>query len=971
MTKTPKAHVDPAHGAFAGEEPALDAIFAPQSVAVIGATDRPGSVGRALMWNLVSNPFGGVVYPINPGRESVLGIRAYPHVAATPGPVDLAVIATPAAGVPEVVAECVAARVKGAVIISAGFRECGAHGAALEQKVLVEAKRGGLRIVGPNCLGIMRPKRHLNVTFAAVTARPGHIAFLSQSGALGTAILDWSLSEDVGFSIFASLGSMLDVGWGDLIDYLGDDPDTRSIVLYMESIGDARAFLSAAREAALSKPIIVLKSGRAEVSARAVLSHTGSMSGSDDVLDAAFRRSGVLRVDTIEELFAMAEVLDKQPRPRGPRLTVLTNAGGPGVLAADALIAAGGTLASLPTETMNALNQTLPAAWSHGNPIDILGDSDPARYAKAVEIAAANPDSDGLLVILTPQAMTDPAATAERLAAASIPADKPLLASWMGGDGVAGGRAILNGKGMPAFAYPDMAARTFQTMWQYTQSLRLIYETPSLPPDPRSDGPHRATAEAIIQAARGAGRTVLTEAESKQILAAYGIPVVETHIAATEDDAITLAEKVGYPVVVKIHSQTITHKTDVDGVKVGLNDGQAVRAAFQAIETAVRNRLGAAHFCGVTVQPMITGEGYELLVGSSVDAQFGPVLLFGTGGILTGLYRDRSLALPPINSTLAQRLMERTKVYAAFQGMRGRKPVPIEPLEHLLVRFGQLVVEQPWIRELDINPLFASPERLIALDARMVLHGAEMTPERLPGPVIRPYPECYVGRWILKNGTPVTIRPIRPEDEPLYVKFHESLSERSIYYRFFHMTALSQRIAHERLTRVCFIDYDREIALVAEKAAADGSREITGVGRLRKVPHTDKAQFALLVSDHAQNQGLGTELLSRLIHVAKDEKLTTLCAQIHPENREMIRVCDKVGGASACLTGSVIRVEIDVAHATATPASPPDPRLARPSAEVNASHETPTSAERARASEVKRGQDGTEPIVADEAGHAT
>jgi acetyltransferase len=936
MSRPSANHADPAHGAFAQEASPLDALLAPRSVAVVGATDRPGSVGRALLWNLMSNPFGGAVYPVNPGRPSVLGIRAYSRLADVPEPLDLAVIATPAAGVPELVGQCVDAKVKTAIVVSAGFRECGPAGAELERKVLIQARRGGLRLVGPNCLGVMRPKHHLNATFAAAACRPGHIAFLSQSGALGTAILDWSLREGVGFSLFASLGSMIDVGWGDLIDYLGDDPDTRSIVLYMESIGDARAFLSAAREVALSKPIIVLKSGRAEATAKAVLSHTGSMNGSDAVLDAAFRRCGVLRVDSIAELFAMAEVLDRQPRPKGPRLAIVTNAGGPGVLAADALIADGGTLTPLASETVTALSGLLPAAWSHANPIDVLGDADPERYARAVEVAAEDKTSDGLLVILTPQAMTDPAEVARRLAPHAIVHAKPILASWMGGDAVGAGRSILNGAGIPTFNYPDDAARTFHAMWRFSETLRGLYETPSLPAEPDGPAPDRTAVDAIIQAARRAGRTLLSESESKRILAAYGMPVVETHEAASQHEAVALADKLGYPVVLKVSSETVTHKTDVDGVRLNLTSAAAVRTAYRAIETAVRERLGAGLFHGVTVQPMIVAEGYELLIGSSVDPQFGPVLLFGSGGVLTEVYQDRAIALAPLNSTLARRLMERTRIYAALKGVRGRKPVDLAALEHLLVRFGRLAVEQPWIKEIDINPIMASPERLIALDARMVLHGADVAVDRLPGPAIRPYPEQYVAPCVLSDRTDVTIRPIRPEDEPLFVQFHQGLSERSVYYRFFHTTALDQRVAHERLTRTCFIDFDREMALVAEHKGETGDREIIGVGRLRKVRHTTTAQFAVLVADRWQKKGLGTELLRRLIGVARDEKLTSLLGQVHPENREMMRVCEKAGGAACYLTGSVVRVDIDltrppiVAASVAEPPTPPRTARVRP-----------------------------------------
>jgi acetyltransferase len=627
---------------------------------------------------------------------------------------------------------------------------------------------------------------------------------LSQSGALCTAILDWSLRELVGFSAFLSLGSMLDVGWGDLIDYLGDDPRTRSIVLYMESIGDARSFLSAAREVALNKPVIVIKAGRTAAAAKAAASHTGSLAGSDDVLDAAFERSGALRVNNVADIFYMAEVLSKQPRPNGPRLTIVTNAGGPGVLATDALITQGGELAPVDPGTVEVLNEHLPPHWSHGNPIDILGDAGPERYAQAVEIASKDPNSDGLLVILTPQAMTDPTRTAEFLKPyANL--GKPILASWMGGADVLAGEAILNAANIPTFPYPDTAVRAFNYMWKYSSNLRALYETPSFAERP-GEGPDRDSAEQIVNRVRDAGREILTETEAKQLLAAYGIPTVETRVAAGEQDAVTAAGEIGYPVVLKLYSETITHKTDVGGVVLNLKDEAAVRDAFRSIRESVSKRADPSQFQGVSVQPMIQRDGYELIIGSSVDPQFGPVLLFGSGGQLVEVYKDRALALPPLTTTLARRTMEKTKIYTALKGVRGRAPVDTGELEKLLVRFSQLVVEQRWVKEIDINPLLASPEGLIALDARVVLHQAGPHRDELPKPAIRPYPNKYVGTWTMKNGETVAIRPIRPEDEPLIVQFHETLSEHSVYMRYFQSLQLSQRTAHERLTRICFID---------------------------------------------------------------------------------------------------------------------------------------------------------------------
>jgi acetyltransferase len=876
---------DPSLDIWKARSHPLAPIFLPRSVAVVGATEREGSVGRTVLWNLISHPFGGTVYPVNPKRHQVLGIRAYERLSALPEPVDLAIIAIPAAGVPAVIQECVEAGVKGAIVLSAGFKEIGPEGLALE-KTIQQAARGKLRLIGPNCLGIQNPHTGLNATFAAQMARPGNVGFISQSGALCTSILDWSLRENVGFSAFISLGSMLDVGWGDLIDYLGEDPHTHSIVLYMESIGDARSFLSAAREVALSKPIIVIKAGRTQAAAQAAASHTGSLTGSDAVLDAAFRRCGVLRVDRIEDLFDMAEVLAKQPRPQGPHLTILTNAGGPGVLATDALIRAGGSLAQLSPQTLEQLNQILPPHWSHGNPIDILGDAGPERFAQALEIVLRDPASQGCLVILTPQAMTDPTATAEKVVETwrRSGSRQPILASWMGGALVDAGEQILNQAGIPTYRYPDQAARVFSYLWRFSDNLKALYETPTLPP---ARAVERDRVHQILSQARQQGRTLLTEVESKEILAAYGIPVVPTRVAASSEAAVEAAEAIGYPVVLKLYSHTLTHKSDVGGVQLNLPDAEAVRRAYQQIQTNVAEKAGSQHFQGVTVQPMVPTNGYELILGSSEDPQFGPVLLFGSGGQLVEVFQDRSIGLPPLNTTLARRLMENTLIYKALRGVRGRRAVDLEALEQLLVRFSQLVAEQREIKEIDINPLLASSEGLLALDARVILR-TEQDPQ-VPL-AIRPYPTQYI--WSFRDG--ITIRPIRPEDEPLVIDFHRHVSDYSVYLRYFHPIQYSARIAHERLVRLCFNDYDREIALVAERQ--DPEPHLLGISRLsKKHGLPQEAEFALLVADPYQRQGIGTELLTRLIQVARCEGIQRLAGEVLSENEGMRRLCRRLG----------------------------------------------------------------------------
>jgi acetyltransferase len=866
----------------------LDFFFSPKTVAVIGASEKPDSVGRTLLWNLISSPFGGTVYPVNPKRHSVLGIKAYARAADIPEPVELAVIATPAASVPGIIRECGEAGAKGAIIISAGFREAGPEGARLEEEVLVEARAAGIRLIGPNCLGVMRPVAGFNATFAPAMASPGNVAFLSQSGALCTAVLDWSRREQVGFSAFMSIGSMVDVGWGSLIDHFGNDPKTRSIVIYMEAVGDARSFLSAAREVALQKPIIVIKAGRTKQAARAAASHTGALSGSDEVLDAAFRRCGVLRVNSVSDIFYMTEVLSSQPRPKGPRLLIVTNAGGPGVMATDALLAAGGELASLSETTVATLNEFLPNHWSHNNPVDIIGDADADRYVKTLEALAKNPDGDGLLVIMSPQ-MASPLDVAEALRPFAKLNQRPILASWMGGVEASPGEVALNSAGIPTFPFPDTAVRAFQYMWKYSYNLRGLYETPTLTDEPgvKID---RAMVAAIIDHARSVGRTILTEVESKEILKAYSIPVAETVVAVTADEAVRVARQTGYPVVLKLHSESITHKSDVGGVQLDLRHEQAVRSAFETILRTVEEKAGPGHFQGVTVQPMVARAGYELILGSSVDPQFGPVLLFGAGGLMVEIFNDHALSLPPLNTTLARRLMEQTRIYTALQGIRGQKPVDMAALESLLVRFSQLVVEQPAIREIDINPLAAMPDRLVALDARMVVHPRGVDLDTVPRSAIRPYPSRYVYESKLSDGTPVTIRPIRPEDEPLMVAFHHTLSEHSVYMRYFHWLKLDQRITHERLTRMCFIDYDRQMALVAVRQG-----QILGVGRLVRSPLTNDAEVAVIISDAWHGRGLGSQLVERVVEFARDEKVARLNASVLYENRPMLRILEKAG----------------------------------------------------------------------------
>lgn len=697
----------------------LTSFFQPRSIALVGATEREGSVGRAIWDNL--RGFSGPVFPVNAKRAEVCGVKAYPNIAALPEVPEMVIIVTPASTVPQLMEEAGMAGVKAVIVISAGFKETGPEGAKLEAEVLAAAKRHGVRLIGPNCLGLMNPHAGLNATFASSVAQPGRVAFLSQSGALCTAILDWSHDQHVGFSAFVSTGAMTDVGWGDLIRHFGEDPNTSSIVIYMESVGDdAAAFLAAARAVAAQKPIVVIKVGRTAEASRVAASHTGAMTGSDAVLDAALRQSGVLRVDTIEELFDMAEVLAKQPLPTGRRLAIVTNAGGPGALATDALVLGHGELAELSAKTMEDLNALLPAHWSHHNPVDVLGDADAARFAKALGIVAGDPAVDGVLAILTPQAMTHPTNIAQEVALIAGQINKPLLASWMGAQSVQEGRGILNAAGVPTYDYPDEAALAFVRMREHRLRLIWLSETQSAHADDDESEALPLVGE-MIDAVLKSGRTLMTEQEAKQLLHVAGIPIVETRAAYDEEAAVAAAEALGFPVVVKLLSSTITHKSDSGGVQLNLLNAAAVQQAWRLIQDNVTHLHGLAAFEGVTVQRMVTQKGIELILGVSTDAQFGPVLLIGAGGTLVEVLQDHALALPPLNHALARRWVEQTRIAKVLHGVRGQPAVDLAALDDTLVKFARLVQHERRIVELDINPLLATPDGIIALDARVVV----------------------------------------------------------------------------------------------------------------------------------------------------------------------------------------------------------------------------------------------------------
>ncbi len=640
----------------------------------------------------------------------------------------------------------------------------------------------------------------------------------------------------------------------------------------------------------------MIKGGRTDEASKAAASHTGSLAGSDMAFDAAVRRAGILRVERIAEVFSITAALAQQPRPKGRRLTIVTNAGGPGVLATDTLVQGGGQLAQLSETTLHELDEFLPKQWSHNNPIDVLGDADAERYAKTLQVAAADPGSDGLLVILTPQEMTDPSKVAEALRPLANIKNKPVLASWMGGQFVQDAIHLLNEASIPNFPFPDTAARAFNYLAQYAENVRNIYETPTgIAGDIDAAEDRIALAGQILASASNQDRSLLTEAESKRLLSVYGIPVCTTEVAATVNEAIEAAERIGYPVVLKLHSLTITHKTDVDGVHLNLENPVQVRTAFERIQQSVRKQCGDKHFQGVSIQPMIRMGGYELIVGSTLDEQFGPVLMFGAGGQLVETFRDTAVALPPLNATLSQRLMEQTRIYHALQGTRGRRPVDFQQLNRVLIAFSNLLVEQPWIKSCDINPLLAAPDGAMALDARVLLHDPSTDIHSVAPPAIRPYPLQYVASIKLKDGTPVTVRPIRLEDEPLMVRFHESLSDQSVRSRYFQLLQLRQRVDHDRLIHTCLNDFDREVALVAELRPAGGDTEILGVGRLSRDFGASTAEFSMLISDRWQGRGLGRLLTEKVIRVGYQEGIHRIVGNIMPDNWAMQALCQTLG----------------------------------------------------------------------------
>ena len=864
----------------------LDKIFEPRRVAVIGASDTTTSVGYTVLRNLVGSGFPGVVYPVNPKREAVQGIHAYKDIPSLPHPPDLAVICTPAPSVPAIVRQCGEAGTRGLVIISAGFREIGAEGRKLEELVRQEQRKfDGMRILGPNCLGIIVPGINLNASFAAATPAKGHIGFISQSGALCTSVLDWALDEGIGFSYFVSVGNMLDVSMGDLIDYFGSATETRSIILYIESISEAREFMSAARAFSRTKPIVAYKAGRFAESAKAAASHTGAMAGVDAVYEAAFQRAGIERIFEIDDMFDCAELLARQQLAKGDRLAIVTNAGGPGVMTTDALIACDGELAKPSAETLEKLNELLPTCWSHGNPIDVLGDAPPGRFAETVEIVLKDKNVDAVLVILTPQAMTDPTATAHAVAAVAGKAHKPVLAAWMGGRAVAEGMQVLSAAGIATYNTPQKAVRAFMHLVSYARNLEILHETPKDIPLEFSLDRHRL--RGVFNTFLTEGGDILSESVSKAFLESYDIPVTKPQAARTADEAVDVARRLGYPVVLKILSPQITHKSDVDGVALNIAADDRVRTVFEQMTTRAKELRPDADIIGVTVQKMVTyPNSFELIMGTKKDPVFGSVIMVGMGGTAAEVFQDRALGLPPLNEALARRMLESLKSWPLLRGYRGKPGANIDRLIEIIMRFSYLVADYPEIKELDINPLLVTPEDVIALDARVVIDRDMLVRPVRPYAhlAIRPYPKEYVTERTMKDGTPVTLRPIKPEDEPMWHELLKACSTQSIWSRFSY---LFKQTTHEMASRFCFIDYDRELGMVAE-VEEDGQRKLVAVGHLVADMDHDTAEYAVLVVDRWQGRGLGGMLTDYCMEVAKKWNVKKVVGEIAKENTRML-----------------------------------------------------------------------------------
>ena len=868
----------------------LRQLFKPQSVALFGASAVKGALGTVILENLRAGGFKGPITLVNPKYDELDGEPCYPSLTEAGHEAELAVIVAPAKVVPAIITDCGEAGVGAAIVISAGFSEAGPQGNALESEMLRRAKRYGIRILGPNCLGVIRSDIGLNATFSAGNAIPGRIAVISQSGALCTAILDWAENNDVGFSSLISTGIGADVDFGEILDFVAMDPATDSIMLYIEGIKDSRRFMSALRAAARTKPVVIMKSGRHEQGSRAAVSHTGALVGSDAVFDSALRRAGALRVDDFTDFFATAKTLDSGVRTAGSRLAVITNAGGPGVMAADHCTDVGLTLAELAPETVTALNEVLPASWSHNNPVDVLGDAGADRYAAAVETCLADKGIDAALVILTPQAQTAPTEVAELLCKLRKNSRKPILACWMGSASVQESRDLFRLNDIPYFSTPEAAVRAFGALSAYHDSQQQLLQVPE--PLHTGSEPEFENARLIIENAMEEGRRILNQAESKAVLAAFKIPIVQSIPAKSAQEAMLVAQELGYPVAMKIDSPDITHKTDIGGVRLGLGSGREVRNVFQELTASVAKQLPDARINGVVIEPMWRGKhGRELMIGIVRDQVFGPVVSFGLGGTLVEVFRDREVALPPLNDFLVSRLISRTRAARLLHATRGAPAVDEGALKEMLLRVSEMACELPTIVEMDMNPVIASPDGVVAVDARIVVAPHNEAARPYEHMAIHPYPKELVQRVDLRDGTELTIRPIRPEDAIIERNFVNGLSERSRFFRF--MYALSQ-ITPEALSRFTQIDYDREMALIAV-IQEDGREKQIGVARYYTLPDQSSCEFAIVIADDWQARGVARRLMAALVDSARSGRHTRMIGTVLTENRRMLKFVESLG----------------------------------------------------------------------------
>lgn len=873
------------------EQHYLRSLFEPKSVAVIGASDREDSVGHFLFKNILVSGYKGRLYPINPKHETVQGQQAYKSIEEIGARVELAIIATRAQTVPDIVEQCGRSGIKNIIIITAGFSEAGHSGAALERKTLEIARSYNVRVLGPNCLGIIRPELGLNATFLRASANVGNLALVSQSGAICSAVLDWAKSNGVGFSSVISLGSTADVDFGEILDYLVYDNRTHYILLYIEGIRNSRRFMSALRSAARIKPIILLKAGRHAAGSAAVKVHSGMIAGSDIVFDAAVRRSGVVRVQNIGQLFYASKALASKFRPQGKRLAIITNGGGPGAMAADRAGDMDIPLAELSAETMKTLNATMPSTWSRSNPIDIRGDASPARYRDAILAVNQDDGVDGMLIMLAPQAMTKPMEVAQVVIEISEQPSKPILVCWMGEDQVAEGRAAMEKVGIPAFRRPETAIELYYHISTYYRNQQLLLQTP--------EGSSKRTqqetegAKMLIEAVLQEHRKVLSEMESKAILRAFRIPVAQTMVARTPTESLLLAEQIGFPVAMKVDSPDLIRKTEAGGVRLNITNAPAVRNAYHDIIETVQKKHPNARINGVSIEPYLARpNGRELMIGIVRDPTFGPIITFGAGGSEVEIFSDRAVALPPLNRFLAQDLIQSTHAAQLLGEFRHMPAINMAALEEVLLNISEMVCELPWLQELDLNPLIVDEHGAIAADARIIIDYAATSGDRYSHMAIHPYPVHLIQEWEQPDGRTITIRPIRPEDADMEQEFVTGLSDESKYYRF--MDTLRE-LTQSMLVRFTQIDYDREMALVATLPGADGHDAQIGVARYVTNPDGETVEFALAVADDWQKHGVGRKLMSALIESARQKGYRAVVGDVLSQNTKMFRLMTTLG----------------------------------------------------------------------------